>query len=283
MSTPLIGLRSRKHIASFDLLRPETVADAAAAGAAEGSAFLAGGIDLIDRLKSGTPLRRMISLASVPSLRAIRREADGLVIGALATHDAITTDLAVAEAIPDLPPLWRKVANPRIRFTGTIGGNLVSGYPHYDGFPAMLALGASVVVAGLDGAPAETDAASVADLRGHLLLAVRIPTGAEPPRLLADRTLHPTVSVYLGANVEGGMLRAARVAVGCCFPEARVAPLAVAGLALARLGGAAAELAEAVANALGEPKSDGLASGAYRRRMIAVLTRRLLVRLGANG
>lgn len=278
----LVGLRSRKHIASFELVRPSNIPEALAAGAEDGSAYLAGGIDLIDRLKTGVAVRRVVALAGLDGLKEIRREPEALVLGALATHDAIANHPDVAAAVPDLPALWRQVANPRIRFVGTLGGNLASGYAPYDGWPMVLAIGGRVVIAGPDGAPRVVDAKAPSDPDGALFLGIRVPTGTEPPRLLADRSLHPTVSVYLGAETAGGALRSLRVAVGCAFPQARVAALPVAGLAVAELGPAAAELAEGAAAELGEPVSDGLASGAYRRRMIAVLTRRLLVRLGAS-
>ena len=279
----LVGLRSRKHIAPFALLRPVTVAEAANALAVDGSVPLAGGIDLIDRLKSGVPVTRVVALSGVDELKAIRREADDLVIGALATHHAIATSDVGAAALPDLPGLWRGVANPRIRFTGTIGGNLASALPHYDGWPAVLALGGHAVLAQPGGEPPIVEQAGPADLRGALLLSIRIPVGPETRHLLADRSLHPTLSVYLGAKANGGVLRSARIAVGCAFPQARAAELPVAGIPISEVGSRAADLAAAATAVLGEPRSDGLASGSYRARTIAVLTRRLLVRLGARG
>lgn len=57
--------------------------------------------------------------------------------------------------------------------------------------------------------------------------------------------------------------------------------LPVAGAPVASLGSDAGDLARLVASALPEPINDGLASGSYRRRMIEVLARRLLIKLGS--
>jgi carbon-monoxide dehydrogenase medium subunit len=94
--------------------------------------------------------------------------------------------------------------------------------------------------------------------------------------------LHPVVSVYLGASIDGGMVRSARIVAGCAHAHAVMAELQVAGVPAASLGSDAGDLASAVAGSLAEPISDGLASGSYRRRMIEVLTRRLLIKLGSR-
>ena len=49
--------------------------------------------------------------------------------------------------IPDLATLWREIANPRVRHTGTVGGNIMSRQPHYDAMPALMALGATATIA----------------------------------------------------------------------------------------------------------------------------------------
>jgi carbon-monoxide dehydrogenase medium subunit len=58
--------------------------------------------------------------------------------------------------------------------------------------------------------------------------------------------------------------------------------LPVAGIPAATLGSNAGDLAHVAAGSLPEPVDDGLASGSYRRRMIEVLARRLLIKLGSR-
>ena len=65
----LTGLRSRKHISSFELVRPANLDAARRALSAPGrNAVMAGGIDLIDRLKLGEEVDRVILLAGVREL-----------------------------------------------------------------------------------------------------------------------------------------------------------------------------------------------------------------------
>jgi carbon-monoxide dehydrogenase medium subunit len=187
----LVGLRSRKHIHPFDLVRAATPGEAIGMALPDArSAFMAGGLDLIDQMKSGKTFERVILLDGIDAMKAIRRVGDRIVIGALATHAEIAQSDPLAEAVPDLVALWRTVANPRVRYAGTIGGNLMSGQPQYDAAPALLALGADAVLhtavgvrtIGID---------RVTDHPGALLDSISI---APPLRLLADRSLHPALS-----------------------------------------------------------------------------------------
>jgi aerobic carbon-monoxide dehydrogenase medium subunit len=200
----------------------------------------------------------------------------------LATHAEIARSDGLTAAVPGLSALWRDVANPRIRATGTIGGNLMSGLPHYDGAPALLALGAEATLrtgsgllkVGIDQLP---------DHRGALLESIGI---SENPsaHLLADRSLHPALAIYLAATLREREVRAARIAVGCAYARPVAVDLAVAGMPLAAIAAGAADIAHAATHALPAAMlGDGAASAAYRRRMFTVIVRRLLVRLGALG
>ncbi len=283
VQSALFGLRSRKHIPSFALLRPASAEQAVAAALPEGrSAFMAGGLDLIDRMKTGIAYDRLIFLDGIASLKGIRRAEGKIVIGALATHAEIARSDVLVAAAPGLCALWRDIANPRIRATGTIGGNLMSGLPHYDAAPALLALGAEamlrtasgVLTVGIDRLP---------DHRDALLECIGIHDD-RPVHLLADRSLHPTLTIYLAASLQEREVRAARIVVGCAYARPLAIDLAVAGMPLPAIAAAAADIARAAVDALPAAMlSDGVASPAYRRRMFTVLVRRLLVRLGALG
>jgi len=282
----LVGLRSRKHIPSFDLVRPASVEDACRALAAPGRCVvMAGGLDLIDRMKAGEAVDRVIHLTGVREFSGIRRDGDTIMIGALTTHAELAHSALLADLIPDLPSIWRTIANPRVRFVGTLGGNLMAAMPQYDAWPALLALGADVVVFDRSGQPATL---ALPALRGGddiilgILGQVRIGATSRQRRLLADRSLHPIVSVYLGASIDHGTVLSARIVAGCAHAQAVMAELPVAGTPVASLGSDAGQLARAVAGSLPEPIGDGLASASYRRRMIEVLSRRLLIKLGSR-
>lgn len=279
----LIGLRSRKHIPPFELERPASIKDACRILAAPGrTALMAGGLDLIDRLKTGEAVDRVVCLCCIDELRGIRREGNAVSIGALTTHAELAQDPVLAEAAPDLPAIWRTLANPRVRYVGTVGGNLMSAKPHYDAWPALLALGAEASALDHFGAETRVDLAALRDRASVILGGVRLTVAPFSVRLLADRSLHPQVSVYLGVSIAAGKVRAAKIAVGCAFARAEVVTLPVSDVSLAALGADAATLARQVVETLPDPAGNGVASAAYRRRMIEVLSRRLLIRLGAQ-
>jgi carbon-monoxide dehydrogenase medium subunit len=278
----LTGLRSRKHIHPFDLLCPANPAEAIGMALPDGrSAFMAGGVDLIDQTKSGKTFERVILLDGISAMKAIRREGGRIVIGALTTHAEIAHSDLLGEIAPDLVTLWRTIANPRVRYAGTIGGNLMSGQPHYDAAPALLALAAEATLHTAAGVRT-IGIDRLANHPGALLDSISI--AATPPlRLLADRSLHPALSVYLGARVDRGELVTARVAVGCVCERPVAVDLPLGGEPVLGLAAKAGEIVRTVAAALpAEMIDDGLASVAYRRRMCDVLIHRLIVRLGAQ-
>src|SRR5471032_2449782 len=166
----LVGLRSRKHIPSFELVRPAGVEEACRALAMPGrSVVMAGGLDLIDRLKGGESVDRIIHLAGVRELSGVRRDGDSIAIGALTTHAQLADSTVLAGLLPDWPAIWRAIANPRVRFAGTLGGNLMSAAPHYDAWPALLALGADALVFDRSGAPAALELSALRG-RGDIIL-----------------------------------------------------------------------------------------------------------------
>ena len=116
---------------------------------------------------------------------------------------------------------------------------------------------------------------------GNALL-VNVAVPASSMRLVADRSLHPHVSVYAGAQIVSNNVLSLRVAIGGAYAHPQVIALPVEDLSQSSLGIQAAQFARMVVDALPEPLTDGFASSRYRLRMIEVLTRRLLVRLGAG-
>jgi xanthine dehydrogenase small subunit len=93
-------------------------------------------------------LPQLIYTGRVAELREIRDEPfagePGLWIGAAASlEDAWAALTALA---PSLAELWRRFASPPVRHAGTLGGNIANGSPIGDGAPALMALGAEVVL-----------------------------------------------------------------------------------------------------------------------------------------
>ena len=88
--------------------------------------------------------RALVDLKRIAALHGIQRTADGLRIGAAATHREIERSPVVADALPGLVALERGVANVRVRSTGTLGGNLAFAEPHSDPATLLLACDAQI-------------------------------------------------------------------------------------------------------------------------------------------
>ena len=97
------------------------------AAAGPGAVYMAGGIDVVNRMKSGFPVTDLIHLGRVARLDGIEEFDDGLRLGALVTHDRMATSPLVLARLPALAQTWPDVANIRIRCKATIGGNIIAG------------------------------------------------------------------------------------------------------------------------------------------------------------
>ncbi|RQO61909.1 xanthine dehydrogenase small subunit [Paucibacter sp. KBW04] len=112
--------------------------------------LLAGSTDIgLWHNKQFRDLGDIIYLGAVAELREIRSQAwpdgrPGLWIGAGARLEDAWA--ALTEAAPELRELWLRFASPPVRQAGTLGGNIANGSPIGDGAPALIALGADIVL-----------------------------------------------------------------------------------------------------------------------------------------
>jgi aerobic carbon-monoxide dehydrogenase medium subunit len=152
-ATSLAVHRSRKLIPEFQLHRPRSGEEAVALKAAAGACavFMAGGIDVVNRLKFGVPVTEVIHLGRLHSLNRIEEQNGGLQLGALVTHDCLATSPRVRTQLPALAQTWPDVANIRIRCKGTIGGNIMAGDSSYDFALAAMAADAQLHFLAIDG------------------------------------------------------------------------------------------------------------------------------------
>ena len=86
----------------------------------------------------------VIYTGRVAALREIRREDSALWIGAAASLEDGWA--ALSAAVPRLRELWLRFASPPVRHAGTLGGNIANGSPIGDGAPALIALGADIIL-----------------------------------------------------------------------------------------------------------------------------------------
>jgi carbon-monoxide dehydrogenase medium subunit len=141
-------------LSDFRLHRPSTVDEAIELRAELGdvAALYAGGTELLLAMKMGVlDYEHLIDVKRIGGLRGIELRDGALRIGAATTHREIETSPLVAEHLPALASLARHVANVRVRAAGTLAGNLAFGEPHADPAALLVALDATVELAGSSG------------------------------------------------------------------------------------------------------------------------------------
>jgi len=112
-------------VKNFEWVQPETIADAVAALGHPGAMALAGGVDLLDRLKERLESpSRLVSLRRLPGLGAIKVEAGVATIGANVTLANLAADKALRASHPIIGDAASHAATPQLRAMATIGGNL---------------------------------------------------------------------------------------------------------------------------------------------------------------
>jgi len=111
----------------FDFHRPNSVADAIAAAAQPGSAYLASGTNLLDLMKINVSRpERLIDISRLPGLDSIDWLEDGSVrIGALVRNADLAYDERFAKTFPAVAEALLSGASAQLRNAATVGGNLM--------------------------------------------------------------------------------------------------------------------------------------------------------------
>ncbi|MER5485342.1 FAD binding domain-containing protein [Streptomyces sp. NPDC002812] len=219
----------------------------------------------------------VVAVDRLPELRELRVESDHIEIGAAQTLTEIERRLD--GSVPLLAELFPQFASRLIRNSATLGGNLGTGSPIGDSPPVLLALEASLLLAGADGEREVPLADYFTGYRqsvrrpGELIRAVRIPLPLSPVTAfhkIAKRRFDDisSVAVAFALDIEDGIVRKARIGLG------GVAATPIRALSTeAALEGRAwtAETVDAAARVLraeGTPMDDHRASALYRSAML---------------
>lgn len=140
--------------AAFDYHRPKTMDDVIAILSEHGddARVMAGGHSLIPMMKLRmADVPHLIDLQDVDGLGGISVDGDTITIGAMVTqHDLINSDELTAAA-PILKEAALQIADPQVRYMGTVGGNVANGDPGNDMPGLMQCLDATIHLVGPDG------------------------------------------------------------------------------------------------------------------------------------
>ncbi|MES0861987.1 xanthine dehydrogenase family protein subunit M [Ruegeria sp. SCPT10] len=141
--------------AGFEYHRPGDIASAIGILQEHGdeARVIAGGHSLIPMMKLRmAEMGHLIDLQAIDELKGIEVGSDTVVLGAMVTqHDLITHD-GLASAIPLIREAALQIADPQVRYMGTVGGNVANGDPGNDMPGLMQCLNATFHLSGPDGA-----------------------------------------------------------------------------------------------------------------------------------
>jgi len=281
---------------AFTYHRPSSVQEAVGllAKLGDDGRAIAGGHSLIPmmKLRLATP-GHLVDLAGIADLKGIRSDGNDIVIGAMTTqHDVVGSDL-LAGKIPLLRETALLIADPQVRYMGTLGGNVANGDPGNDMPAVMLCLNATYHVTGKGGErriPAREfyqGAYFTAMEGGDVLTAVRIPVppaghGAAYEKLKRKVGDFATAAAAVILTIGGGKVSSCSIGLTNVAETPLWAEEAAKILTGSSLDAATVKRAIAAAEAITSPASDARGPAHYRTKMAGVMLMRALARAKAN-
>jgi carbon-monoxide dehydrogenase medium subunit len=283
---------------SFAFVRPQSLDEAVSALVQyEGEArVLAGSTALTIMLRQGLiEPAALVSINGIDGLRAIRRDGDDLVIGALVTHREVELSELVRSELPVLATTFAKVANVRVRNAATVGGVLAEADYASDPPAVVVGLDAEIEAYGPNGVrtiPARDFFVAFYETAlepTEIVTGVRVPLPAAGTAATYTKYVsrssedRPCVGVYASTAPDGGNGRSAvRVVVGA----AAETPQTFTELeALARNGPLDEATIAAIADGYAEridTLDDMRGSAWYRTEMVRVWVRRTLTEVAGR-
>lgn len=275
----------------MNVVLPRDLPELFAALAEPGARVLAGGTDLLVRLRAGRDTAgSLVGLDRLEELRGITEEDSGraLRLGAAATHAELLDHPLVRRRLPVLAAALETLGSPPVRNMGTLGGNLCTASPAGDCLPPLHVLGAEAELLSAAG----TRRLALPDFvqgpgrtalgPGEILAAVRVPLPDRDFRhhfeKVARRDALAVAVVSLAALLRtgpGGKVLEARLAWGSVAPTVWRCPEAEAALVGRRLGLSSLRRAASLVRERVRPIDDLRAGAAYRREVAGNLLLRL--------
>ena len=117
----------------------------------ENPKIIAGGTDLMVKMRAGKQYGHVIDVAGVPELLTMTETDGRLSVGSAMTHARLSTSEPVIRNAPSLALACGLVGSPQIRNMGTIGGNLANASPAADSIPPLLIHDAVLVLESKEG------------------------------------------------------------------------------------------------------------------------------------
>ncbi len=276
----------------FSYHRPDSVGDAIKllASLGEEARPLAGGHSLIPmmKLRLATP-GHLIDLHGVAGLKGIRRDGSRIVIGAMTTQHELLASDEIKASLPILQEAAALIADPQVRYRGTLGGNVANGDPGNDMPALMLTLGAAYRLEGPNGAR-EVMASDfyqgayfTALEPGEILTAVTIPVPAaghgyayeKLKRKVGD---YATAAAAVVLTISGGKVASCAIGLTNLHETPLLATDAAKAVIGTSLDEASLKNAATAARAIMSPAADARGPVEYRKHVGGIMVTRALQR-----
>ena len=276
----------------FSYHRPATVADAVKllSTLGEEARPLAGGHSLVPmmKLRLATP-EHLVDLHGVAALKGIRRDGDAIVIGAMTTQHELLASDEIGKFLPILDETALLIADPQVRYRGTIGGNVANGDPGNDMPALMMTLGASYRLEGASGARevAASDfyqgAYFTALEPGELLTAISIPVppaghGYAYEKLKRKVGDYATAAAAVMLTMAGGKVATCQIGLTNLAETPLLADAAAKAVIGTSLDPVTLKKAAAAAAAIMSPAADARGPVEYRKHVGGIMVMRALQR-----
>jgi carbon-monoxide dehydrogenase medium subunit len=280
----------------FSYHRPDSVGDAIKllASLGEEARPLAGGHSLIPmmKLRLATP-GHLIDLHGVAGLKGIRRDGSRIVIGAMTTQHELLASDEIKASLPILQEAAALIADPQVRYRGTLGGNVANGDPGNDMPALMLTLGAAYRLEGPNGAR-EVMASDfyqgayfTALEPGEILTAVTIPVPAaghgyayeKLKRKVGD---YATAAAAVVLTMSGGKVASCAIGLTNLHETPLLATDAAKAVIGTSLDEASLKNAATVARAIMSPAADARGPVEYRKHVGGIMVTRALQRAASR-
>jgi len=280
----------------FGYHRPATLADAVQLLATLGDEArpLAGGHSLIPmmKLRLATP-DHLVDLHGIDALKGIRRDGDRIVIGAMTTQHDLLASEDIKTSLPILHETALLIADPQVRYRGTIGGNVANGDPGNDMPALMLTLGASYR---LEGPAGGRDVAAQAFYQGayftalepgEILTSIAIPLppaghGYAYEKLKRKVGDYATAAAAVVLTIAGGKVSSCSIGLTNLHETPLLATDAANAVIGTSLDPAALKNAAAAAAAIMSPAADARGPVEYRKHVGGIMVTRALTRAAAR-
>ncbi|RJF89820.1 xanthine dehydrogenase family protein subunit M [Oleomonas cavernae] len=281
---------------SFQYYRPASVTDAVKllADLGDDARPLAGGHSLIPmmKLRMANP-EHLVDLGGIADLKGIRQAGGRIEIGAMTTQAELIASDLLGQAAPIIKETSLLIADPQVRYCGTLGGNVANGDPGNDMPAVMMALDARYHVIGAAGtreiaARSFYQGAYYTALEpGEMVTAISF---APPPaghgcayeklkRKIGD---YATAAAAVILTLAGGKVSHCAITLTNVSETPLLAEAAARHVIGSRLEPDVLARAVAAAEAITDPATDGRGPAVYRTKMAGIMVRRALERAAAR-